>query len=61
LLELFLGGRFVLRDIGMILARELAEGAPDLIVARRLRDTERLVVISELHRHFASNLVPPAD
>jgi hypothetical protein len=51
LLKLFLRAFLVLCDVGMVLAREFAERALDFIRARRLRDTERLVVISELNSH----------
>src|SRR6266487_1410503 len=36
LFELFLGGRFVPRDIGMMFSRQLATGGPNIILARRL-------------------------
>src|SRR5205823_14805303 len=51
LLEFLLGGRFVRRHIRMIFAREFPEGAPDLVVARTLRNTQRLVIIPELDSH----------
>ena len=53
LLEFLLGRGFLLRlgHIGMVLARELAEGAFDFVRAGRLRDAERLVIIPKLNRH----------
>src|ERR1700730_10667520 len=59
LLEFFFSGLFILRDIGMIFARQLAERALDFIVARRLGDAERFVIIPELHRHRAPTLCRP--
>ena len=51
LLEFFLGLFFVLGDVGMILARELAEGFFDLVVGRGARDAEGLVIIFVLNGH----------
>src|SRR6266487_3065122 len=51
LFELFFGGLFVLRHIGMMFARQFAKCAPDLIISRCFRYAERFVVIPELHRH----------
>src|SRR5205085_10304825 len=61
LLEFLLGGRFVLRHIRMIFAREFPEGAPDLVVARTLRNTQRLVIVSELHSHAPPSFCAAAD
>src|SRR4029453_12715299 len=44
-LKFFLGGLLVLRDVGVVFARQLAKGVADLVFAGRLRHTERLVII----------------
>ena len=53
LLEFLLGRGLFLRlgHIGMMLARELAKGALDLIGAGRFGHAESLVIIPELNRH----------
>src|SRR5438270_276917 len=53
LLEFFFGGRFVLVDVGMVFTRELPERFADLVVARRFRNAEGLIIISELDCHCA--------
>ena len=53
LLEFLLGGLLVLRRVGMKLPGELAEGALDFVLARGLRDPERLVIIAILNGHAA--------
>src|SRR5438552_1156522 len=55
LLELFLGGLLILRHVGMMFSRQFAKGGANFIIARRLRDAQRLIIISKLHRH-GSNL-----
>src|SRR5205814_3190190 len=56
LLELFLGSRFVLRDIGMMLPGQLAKGTANFLFARCLRHAQRFVIISKLHRHRPESL-----
>src|SRR4029453_11225430 len=51
LLKFFLGGLFVLGHVRVILARELAKSAANLILARRFRHPECLVIISKLDGH----------
>src|SRR6266566_47256 len=53
-LELFLGRLFVLGDVGMVLAREFAEGPADLLVARGAVDAERFVIILKLDSHSSA-------
>src|SRR5712691_5935460 len=48
LLELLLGVR-LLRDVGMVFARELAVGFLDVLVARAALDAENLVIVLVLH------------
>src|SRR2546423_13292926 len=55
LLKFLFRGRLVLVDVGMILARELSERFANLIVARRFRNAERFVVISELNCHLGQS------
>src|SRR5262249_41164235 len=49
-LELRLGGLVAWIDVGMVLARQLAERLLDFLLRRRLRDAERRVVVLEVHR-----------
>src|SRR5262249_41065205 len=55
-LEFFFGGFFVLGHIRMVLARQLAKSAANLILARGFRHTERFVIISKLNGHWLSSL-----
>src|SRR5581483_6227394 len=52
-LKFRLGGLLVLllRDIGVVLPRELAKSLANLVLRRRFRYAEGLVVILELNRH----------
>src|SRR5256885_122182 len=59
LFKFFLSRFFVLRDVGMMFAREFAECAFDFVIRRVFRNAERFIVIPELHCHRALNLVPP--
>src|SRR5437762_6476932 len=59
LFKLFFGRFFILGYVRMIFARQFAKRGPNLAVGRCFRDPERLVIISELHCHRSSNLVPP--
>src|SRR5882724_3764739 len=52
LLEFFFGGLFVLRDIRVVLTRQLSKGAANLVLGRRFRHPECLVIISKLYRHL---------
>jgi len=56
LLKLFFGGLFVLGHVWVILARQLAKRTANLFIARRFRDPECLVIISELYGHSLSSL-----
>src|SRR5258708_24472418 len=56
LLEFFFGGLFVLRHIRVILTRQFSKSAANLVLARRFRHPECLVIISKLYRHLR-NLV----
>src|SRR5204863_1433833 len=51
-LEFFFGGFFVLGHIRVVLARQLAKSTANLVLARRFRHTERLVIISKLNGHL---------
>jgi len=51
-LEVILGRRFIGRDVGMILARELAIGFLDVSFGRRSRHAENFVIVG---RHRLSN------
>src|SRR6266404_4691649 len=55
-LKFFLGGLFILGDIGMIFPGQLAKSATDLLLGGGFRNTECLVIISELYWHSLSNL-----
>ena len=50
-LELFLGGGFILGDVGMIFARQFTECFLDFLVGRRARDAEDFVIIFEFNGH----------
>jgi hypothetical protein len=41
----------VLVDVGMVLARQFSEGLLNLVVTRRLRNAQRLVIISKFNSH----------
>ena len=56
LFELFLGRRFVFRDIRMMFPRQLAKGGANLIVACRFWNAECFVIISKLNRHRPESL-----
>jgi Protein of unknown function (DUF2905) len=56
LLKFFFGGLFVLGDVGMMFARQLAKSAANLVFGCRFGHTECLVVISELYGHSLSSL-----
>src|ERR1035437_9175572 len=58
LFEPFLRIRLVLGDIGMILQRQLAEGAVNILLACRPRHTQNLVVVLELDGHIISRERP---
>ena len=61
LLEFFFGGFFVLGHVRMLFPRKFAKRAPDFVLGRGFRNPKRFVIISELHCHRASNLVPPIN
>ena len=50
-LEFLFGGFFVLGDVGVILARQLAESLFDFFVGSGARHTQDFVIIFKLHRH----------
>ena len=50
LFEFFLGRFFVLGQIGMVLAGQLAEGLLDFVSGGRFGHADRLVVVAEFHR-----------
>src|SRR5882724_9881317 len=56
LLKFFLSSRLVLGDVGMMLARQFAKSAANLIFGGRLGHTQGLVIISELYGHSLSSL-----
>ena len=56
LLELFLGGLLILRHIGMMFSRQFAKGGANFIIARRLRDAQRLIIISKLDSHLSEKV-----
>ena len=58
LLEFFLGLLFVLGDIGMKFTRQLAKSFFDLVLARRARHAEALVIIFVLNGHRPGKNVP---
>src|ERR1017187_6118699 len=58
LLEPFLRILLVLGDIGMVLQRQLAEGAVNILLARRPRHTQNLVVVLELDSHIITREHP---
>jgi len=55
-LEFFFGSLFVLGHVGVILPGQLSKSAPNLILARRFRHSECLVIISKLDGHLFSSL-----
>src|SRR5437867_4266946 len=55
-LKFFLSSRLVLGNVGMMLARQLAKSAANLVFAGRLGHTQGLVIISELYGHSLSSL-----
>src|SRR5205823_7729953 len=55
-LKLFLSDLFVLGNVGMIFPCQLAKRAANLVVGGRFRNTECLVIVSELYGHFLSSL-----
>src|SRR5215471_3741752 len=55
-LEFFFGGLFVLGHVRVVLARQLAKSAANLVLARRFWHTERFVIISKLNGHWLSSL-----
>src|SRR5437764_3994484 len=59
LLKFFFGRFLVLGDVGMIFARQFPERAFDFVIRRGLRNTERFIIVPELHSHRRLNLVPP--
>src|SRR5256714_6737045 len=56
LLELLFRRRLVLVDVGMIFARQLPERFANLIVARRFRNAQGVVIISKLNRHVSGKV-----
>ena len=54
LLELLLGGLVAGIAIGMMLERQLAVGALDLLIAGRTADAEHVVVVALAHDAFAT-------
>src|SRR5438046_4808571 len=55
-LKFFFGRLFILGNVGMIFPCQLAKCAADLVLGGGLRNTECLIIISELHRHLTSSL-----
>jgi hypothetical protein len=55
-LEFLLGALFVLGDIGMKFAGELAEGLLDFVILRSARDAEGFVIIFVLDGHRQARL-----
>ena len=53
LFEFFFRRLLIFRDVRMMLARQLSERLLNLVGARRFRNAERLIIISELDCHFA--------
>src|SRR5512132_1666394 len=56
LLKFFFGGLFVLGHVRVILTRQFSKSAANLLLARRFRHTECLVIISKLYWHPSSSL-----
>ena len=61
LLKFFFGRFFVLGDVGMIFAGQFPERAFDFVICRGLGNTQRFIIIPELHSHCTVNLVPPTS
>src|SRR5205823_12346679 len=56
-LELIFGLLLVLRNVGVVLARQLAESFLDLVVARSSRHAKHFIIIFELNGHLAISVL----